>query len=164
MLFFLFQAHSSCLSFLPNSQSVCQFGQLEPIFLPPSAISIPRTQLAQQHNITKGSVKDHPTYMQARKFKRGRCLHYFHPGDWHNAKFLQEIHGCEIENWQRWNGIFPIGLWIKGTCLYVFWLHFSTLLMDWKYFLPIKATSPAFSFCSQPETHMHDKLKPNWKM
>eukprot|EP00094_Tigriopus_californicus_P013915 TCALIF_13468-PA protein Name:"Similar to Dgkq Diacylglycerol kinase theta (Mus musculus)" AED:0.19 eAED:0.19 QI:0/0.93/0.75/1/0.93/0.87/16/63/974 len=87
-------AHSSCLSFLPNSQSVCQFGQLEPIFLPPSAISIPRTQLAQQHNITKGSVKDHPTYMQA-------PIRTSISDDWSSTGFIEaaaELEGTSIDN------------------------------------------------------------------
>ena len=59
------QVHSSCLTTLPNSSSVCQFGILEPIFLPPSAISSPRTQFAS-------AVPIKPTrevsLMQARKY------------------------------------------------------------------------------------------------
>ena len=43
----VFQSHSSCLSSLSASASICQFGTLEPIFLSPSAVSIPRDQLAQ---------------------------------------------------------------------------------------------------------------------
>ena len=43
----MFQAHSSCLSSLSASASICQFGTLEPIFLSPSAVSIPRDQMAQ---------------------------------------------------------------------------------------------------------------------
>ena len=38
-------AHSSCLSTLPEEMQVCRYGVLEPIFLPPTAVSIPRTQV-----------------------------------------------------------------------------------------------------------------------
>ena len=62
-------AHSSCLSNLHNSQSLCQFGCLEPIFLPPGAVSIPRSKLTQQNAYAAKLGKDHPSsaYMQARK-------------------------------------------------------------------------------------------------
>lgn len=55
-------AHSSCLPNLPACQSVCQFGLLEPIFLPPNAISIPRTQLTEDKVISKSHA-----LMQARE-------------------------------------------------------------------------------------------------
>jgi len=46
-------AHSSCLQNLPNSHGMCQFGLLEPIFLSPQSISIPRSQLTQDRSIAK---------------------------------------------------------------------------------------------------------------
>ena len=55
-------AHSSCLPNMPNSHGVCQFGLLEPIFLSPQAISIPRSQLTQDRSIAKSHA-----LMQARK-------------------------------------------------------------------------------------------------
>lgn len=39
--------HSSCMSLLPTEMLTCFFGKLEPIFLPPHAVSIPRTQISQ---------------------------------------------------------------------------------------------------------------------
>ena len=56
-------AHSSCLPNLPASNSVCQFGLLEPIFLPPLTISMPRTQLTQDRVISKSHA-----LMQARMY------------------------------------------------------------------------------------------------
>ena len=55
-------AHSSCLSALSAEQAACQFGALEPIFLPPSAISIPRTQLSQNNVLPSKNPKDVPTF------------------------------------------------------------------------------------------------------
>ena len=40
-------AHPSCLSSFSEEMQVCRFGVLEPIFLPPTAVSIPRTQISQ---------------------------------------------------------------------------------------------------------------------
>ena len=40
-------AHTSCLSSFSEEMQVCRFGVLEPIFLPPTAVSIPRTQISQ---------------------------------------------------------------------------------------------------------------------
>ena len=40
-------AHSSCLSSFTEEMQICTFGVLEPIFLPPTAVSIPRTQISQ---------------------------------------------------------------------------------------------------------------------
>ena len=37
--------HTSCLATVPEELQTCRFGCLEPIFLPPSAVSIPRTQV-----------------------------------------------------------------------------------------------------------------------
>ena len=64
------QLHTSCLPSLPSNQSVCQFGPLEPIFLPPPCISIPRTQLSQHNAVTiKGNSKgSHHVLLQPRKF------------------------------------------------------------------------------------------------
>ena len=56
-------AHSSCLQNLPNSHGMCQFGLLEPIFLSPQSISIPRSQLTQDRSIAKSHAM-----MQARKW------------------------------------------------------------------------------------------------
>jgi len=39
--------HSSCMATVPEEMQVCRFGCLEPIFLPPTAVSIPRTQISQ---------------------------------------------------------------------------------------------------------------------
>ena len=70
-------AHSSCLQNLPNSHGMCQFGLLEPIFLSPQSISIPRSQLTQDRSIAKSHA-----LMQARKwfflcsiFKHQICMH-----------------------------------------------------------------------------------------
>ena len=52
-----FQAHTPCLNSLPQDQAVCQFGSLEPIFLPPSAISIPRLQLAQHNSVPIKAIR-----------------------------------------------------------------------------------------------------------
>lgn len=50
---------------------MCQFGPLEPIFLPPPCISIPRTQLAQNNAVPiKGNSKGLPQHLLLhRKFK-----------------------------------------------------------------------------------------------
>ena len=40
-------AHTSCLATIPEEMQVCRYGVLEPIFLPPTAVSIPRTQISQ---------------------------------------------------------------------------------------------------------------------
>ena len=56
-------AHSSCVPNIPSSLNTCQFGLLEPIFLPPQAISIPRNQFTQEKTIAS---KSH-ALMQARK-------------------------------------------------------------------------------------------------
>jgi len=39
--------HASCMEQLPQEITVCRFGCLEPIFLPPTAVSIPRIQISQ---------------------------------------------------------------------------------------------------------------------
>ncbi len=59
-------AHSSCLVTMSSAQSACQFGVLEPIFLPPSAISIPRTQLSQNNVLPSKNTKDHTPYAPIR--------------------------------------------------------------------------------------------------
>lgn len=56
-------SHSSCVPNIPSSLNVCQFGLLEPIFLPPQAISIPRNQFTQEKTVAS---KSH-ALMQARK-------------------------------------------------------------------------------------------------
>ena len=67
-------AHSSCLAGMSSAQAACQFGALEPIFLPPSAISIPRTQLSQ-NNVLPSKTKDHQTFARKeRKTIDGRTL------------------------------------------------------------------------------------------
>ncbi len=69
----MFQAHSNCVQNLTCGQSSCQFGQLEPIFLPPVAISLPRTQFALNSTIPAKPSKD-GALMQARK---RRALRWF---------------------------------------------------------------------------------------
>ena len=87
-------AHSSCLPNLPNSHGVCQFGLLEPIFLSPQAISIPRSQMTQDRSIAKSHA-----LMQARK-----CLLLFTFGAIHilrNAIGIQ-CSGC---HWKVYNAV-----------------------------------------------------------
>ena len=74
-----FQLHTSCLPSLPSNQSVCQFGPLEPIFLPPPCISIPRTQLAQNNAVPiKGNSKGLPHHaLLHRKFKPKNVIECF---------------------------------------------------------------------------------------
>jgi diacylglycerol kinase (ATP) len=48
-------AHSSCVPNIPSSLNQCQFGLLEPIFLPPAAISIPRNQFTQDKTVASKS-------------------------------------------------------------------------------------------------------------
>ena len=57
-------AHSSCVPNIPGALAVCQFGLLEPIFLPPAAISTPRIQYTSEKTVV---TKSH-ALMQARKY------------------------------------------------------------------------------------------------
>jgi len=60
--------HSSCLNQISREMQGCNFGKLEPIFLPPHAVSIPRTQRCQVNFIgikSKETVGVHHLYRTA---------------------------------------------------------------------------------------------------
>ncbi|XP_023323725.1 diacylglycerol kinase theta [Eurytemora carolleeae] len=60
--------HSSCLNLVSEEMLTCCFGKLEPIFLPPHAVSIPRTQMSQVNFLglkPKESVGIHHLYRTA---------------------------------------------------------------------------------------------------
>ncbi|XP_040569190.1 diacylglycerol kinase theta isoform X2 [Lepeophtheirus salmonis] len=81
--------HSSCLSSMTPCQSICQFGSLGPIFLPPSAISIPRTQLAQ-HNAVPIKGKDSSAALMQAPIRTSIS------DDWSSTGFMEAAAELEI--------------------------------------------------------------------
>jgi hypothetical protein len=127
--FVSFQAHSSCLPNLPASQSVCQFGLLEPIFLPPQTISIPRAQLTSDKVLSKNHA-----LMQARKYLKSALATADHDkqSDIATAGNGYSLRGSKF--------CFVVLLVLADTLIRI--LHYCPISPCFQHFAPLHAALP----------------------